>query len=168
MFSAALWRKHAGRVVHEESCFRTGFFTFFADNLRKTNVKTTCFIGGWGGESFCETANREIVSFRSCVRAGEAKLRGRAREMIPPLLERNQDKCCSSVCVGVCVGGGGPLVARWCPVWCPVWCPAGVPFGILVVSRRVPRRVSWWCPDGVRRLPAGVPCGVLVVSRLVS
>ena len=30
-------------------------------------------IGGWGGESFCETANREIVSFRSCVRAGEAR-----------------------------------------------------------------------------------------------
>ena len=28
-------------------------------------------IGGWGGESFCETANREIVSFRSCVRACE-------------------------------------------------------------------------------------------------
>ena len=24
-----------------------------------------------GGESFCETANREIVSFRSCVRASE-------------------------------------------------------------------------------------------------
>ena len=30
-------------------------------------------IGGWGGESVCETANREIVSFRSCVRAGEAR-----------------------------------------------------------------------------------------------
>ena len=26
------------------------------------------YIGGWGGES-----NREIVSFRSCVRAGEAR-----------------------------------------------------------------------------------------------
>ena len=37
-------------------------------------------IGGWGGESFV-TPNREIVSFRSCVRAkrGEAKLRGRVR-----------------------------------------------------------------------------------------
>ena len=49
-----------------------------------TNVETyICIplyviIGGWGGES-----NREIVSFRSCVRAsgrGEAKLRGRARD----------------------------------------------------------------------------------------
>ena len=31
-------------------------------------------IGGWGGESVCETANREIVSFRACERArrGEA------------------------------------------------------------------------------------------------
>ena len=43
----------------------------------------------WG----TEFPDREIVSFRSCVGAGEAKLRGRAREMIPPLLERNQDKC---------------------------------------------------------------------------
>ena len=31
-------------------------------------------IGGWGGESVCETANREIVSFRSCVRASEREI----------------------------------------------------------------------------------------------
>ena len=36
-----LRRNHAGRVVHEKCCFRTGFFRFLADNLRKTNVKTT-------------------------------------------------------------------------------------------------------------------------------
>ena len=38
-----LWRNRAGWVVHEKSCFYTGFFRFFPDNLRKTNVKTTLF-----------------------------------------------------------------------------------------------------------------------------
>ena len=33
----------AGWVVHDKSCFYTGFFRFFAANLRKTNVKTTLF-----------------------------------------------------------------------------------------------------------------------------
>ena len=32
------------------------------------------YIGGWGDES-----NQQIVPFRLCVQAGEAKLRGRAR-----------------------------------------------------------------------------------------
>ena len=35
------WPNHAGRVVHEKCCFRTGFFRFLADNLCKTNVKST-------------------------------------------------------------------------------------------------------------------------------
>ena len=36
-------QNHAGRVVHEKCCFRTGFFRFLADNLRKTNVNTSLF-----------------------------------------------------------------------------------------------------------------------------
>ena len=61
-------------------------------NLHFTRrVVLSVYIGGWG------TIQPEIVSFRSCVRAGEAKLRVRARDMMSPLLKRNQDKCCSSV-----------------------------------------------------------------------
>ena len=38
-----LWPKPCRVVVSEKSCFYTGFFTFFADNPCKTNVKTTFF-----------------------------------------------------------------------------------------------------------------------------
>ena len=46
---------------------KNSYFTHF-DNILTHLVNI--LIGGWGGES-----NREIVSFRSFVRAGEAKLR---------------------------------------------------------------------------------------------
>ena len=64
-------------------------------------VNVSCqFVGAWrdgGGEGVRSKWNgvhRPGNRFVSCVRAGEAKLRGRARKMIPPLL-RNQDKCSS-------------------------------------------------------------------------
>ena len=34
-------RNHAGWVVHAKCCFYAGLIRFVADNLRKTNVKTT-------------------------------------------------------------------------------------------------------------------------------
>ena len=59
------------------------------------------FVGAWAGgrreegvRSKWNRVHRPGKRFVSCVRAGEAKLRGRARKMIPPLL-RNQDKSSS-------------------------------------------------------------------------
>ena len=43
---------------------------YLSANVRKDNENVReCYIGGWGGES-----NREIVSFRSCVRASEREI----------------------------------------------------------------------------------------------
>ena len=52
-------------VWHGHRETRPGFFVLDFVQLPKHYF----LIGGWGGESFCGTANREIVSFRSCVRA---------------------------------------------------------------------------------------------------
>ena len=51
-------KQHFSRTTKENQCF--------------FNDLDVCVwvIGGWGGESFV-TPNREIVSFRSCVRACE-------------------------------------------------------------------------------------------------
>ena len=74
------------------------------------------------------------------VRAGEAKLRGRARGVIPPLLGRNQDKCLSS-----------PSGWRRLP---------GVSRGVPWVSGR--------CPAGVRGPGVRCPAGVRPVSGVRS
>ena len=55
---------------------------------RDLESEAMVIVGGWGGESFCDP-NREIdfgfgfVSCVTCVRAGEAKLRGRVRRRFP-------------------------------------------------------------------------------------
>ena len=49
-----------------------------ASNLILRALNKGIGIGGWGGESFV-TPNREIVSFRSCVRACERARRGEAK-----------------------------------------------------------------------------------------
>ena len=70
------------------------------------------------------------------VRAGEAKLRGRAGEMIPPSLVSNQDKCLVTV-----LAGGGPSNVPWCPVVSrPVWQAVArvMSHGVPLVSRGVP------------------------------
>ena len=77
-------------------------------------------VGGWGVRSKWNGAPRRGNRSVSCVRTGEAKLRGRTREMILPLLLRDQDKCSPT--------GVLRLPAS---VWCPgaLRCPGGVTAG---------------------------------------
>ena len=125
----------------------------------QNRVHIVGIIGGWGGES-----NREIVSFRSCVRAsgrGEAKLRGRARGDESPVARALTGPVTSST----------PAPPR--PVLCWV-VPLVVP---LVVPPVVPPVLCWVVPlvvlpcCSVLGCPAGCPAGCLAgcpVGCLVS
>ena len=66
----------------------------------------------WNGEPPYREIDFGFVFVRA-VRAGEAKLRGRARESLL-WLRRGRTKCLSP---GRPVARGVPPVSRWCPVW---------------------------------------------------
>ena len=85
----------------------------------------------WNGEPPYREIDFGFVFVRA-VRAGETKLRGRARESLL-WLRRGRTKC-------PLPGKRGTAVSRRCPAGVP-WCRVGVPS----VSRRCPVGVPW-CP----------------------
>ena len=96
-------------------------------------------------------------------RAGEAKLRGRAKGMTPLWLGRGKTIVRPSPQVGGRWPGCPAVVSRRCPVGVPL-----VSRGCHVAVPSLSRRCPDWCPDGVlvRWCPV-VSRGVSMVSLFV-
>ena len=98
-----------------------------------------------GGKNEVNPTGQSFRFVRACERAGEAKLRGQARAVMPSSLGHGSGQMFPSA-----PSSGAPRVVP-CPAGCPVGCPVVVPW----LSRGAPRVVPW-LSRGCPAVPSGL------------